>query len=155
MKGHDALMSSTNQTWGTPTWLFLKLHGEFVFTLDPCASNENHKCDKYFTEEQDGLSQSWKGYTVFINPPYSESKKWITKACNEFIQNNVTSVMLLPARTDTIAFQDIIAPRAAQIRFLKGRIKFEGATSGSTFPSAVVVFSEKDYDERVIFVDYR
>ena len=47
--------------WYTPTDFFEELNKEFNFNLDPCATDDNHKCDKYFTREEDGLSQNWGG----------------------------------------------------------------------------------------------
>ena len=47
--------------WETPQALFDELDREFGFTLDVCATKENAKCEKYFTKEQDGLSQNWGG----------------------------------------------------------------------------------------------
>jgi len=61
--------SSVSSEWDTPQDFFDKLNAQFDFTLDPCATEANAKCDKYFTPEDDGLSQSWKGHTVFVNPP--------------------------------------------------------------------------------------
>lgn len=55
------MMSSNTDEWGTPKQFFEELNKEFNFTLDPCATNENHKCNKYFTKEQDGLKQTWGG----------------------------------------------------------------------------------------------
>lgn len=55
--------------WGTPPAIFDELNSEFRFTLDAAASDANAKCDTYFTLETDGLAQSWKGHTVFCNPP--------------------------------------------------------------------------------------
>ena len=53
--------SSATDLWSTPQAFYDKLDDEFNFTLDPCSTHENHKCDKYFTEEDDGLAQSWDG----------------------------------------------------------------------------------------------
>ena len=52
--------------WETPQYFFDLLDEEFHFTLDPCASFENKKCEKYYTEKDDGLMQNWTGETVFI-----------------------------------------------------------------------------------------
>lgn len=155
MRGHRQLTSSSNQSWATPVWLFDKLNSEFHFTLDPCASDLNHKCSNYFTVEQDGLARTWEDQVVYINPPYNEQNGWINKAFHEFQEHGVTSVLLLPSRTDKIIFHELIAPYASQVRFLKGRIKFVGAEHGSTFPSCLVIFSSHRYSERFIFVDYR
>ena len=51
--------------WYTPTDFFEELNKEFNFNLDPCATDDNHKCDKYFTREEDGLSQNWGGTECF------------------------------------------------------------------------------------------
>lgn len=129
------MFSSETDMWETPKWLFDELDKEFHFDLDVCAIPENAKCEQYFTPETDGLSQEWNG-TVWCNPPYGrEIGKWVKKAA----QSNCTVVMLLPARTDTKWFHDYIY-RKAEIRFLKGRLKFGGSQNSAPFPSMVVVF---------------
>lgn len=82
--------STGKDDWGTPQDLFDALNKEFNFTLDPCADDNNHKCAKYYTIEQDGLAQSWAGETVFCNPPYSRKTKtnagqiaWVQKCYKE------------------------------------------------------------------------
>lgn len=50
--------------------------------------------------------------------------------------------MLIPARTDTKAFHEYIYGKA-EIRFLKGRLRFVGATYNAPFPSMVVIFKDK------------
>ena len=78
-------MSKSNE-WETPIDLFEKLNDEFNFTLDPCSTDNNHKCDKYYTQEVDGLKQSWKGERVFCNPPYGRAiKDWVKKSYEESI----------------------------------------------------------------------
>lgn len=61
MKGQKTLFSSASEEWATPQELFDKLNEEFNFTLDPCATPQNHKCEQYFTKEQDGLKMDWGG----------------------------------------------------------------------------------------------
>ena len=143
------LMFSTGKKddWGTPQWLFDELNKEFNFTLDPAASYENAKCKKYYTVVEDGLKQDWTGERVFCNPPYSKKTKsnpgqeaWIKKCYEE--GQKTTVILLLPARTDTIAFHKYIYGRS-DIRFLKGRIKFQGAKHGAPFPSMVVIFRKE------------
>lgn len=56
---HPSLHTSKKQDWVTPDWLFTKLDREFHFGLDAAASDLNHKCEKYFTEADDGLKQKW------------------------------------------------------------------------------------------------
>lgn len=135
--------SSETPEWGTPQNLFDELNIEFNFTLDPCATKQNAKCAKYYTQEDDGLSKDWSGEVVFCNPPYGRvMPKWVKKAA-EAIGGKV--VLLIPARTDTKYFHDYIYNKA-EIRFIKGRIKFEGKQVGSgaaPFPSMVVIFNKK------------
>ena len=136
------LFSSNKDDWATPQDFYDKLNAEFHFTLDPCADDKNHKCDIYYTKEQDGLSQNWGGQTVFCNPPYGSKStgNWIKKCAEESKKPNTTVVMLIPARTDTRAFHEYIYGKA-EIRFIKGRLKFGGSSNSAPFPSMVVVFS--------------
>lgn len=57
----EALFSRQSDEWPTPQAIFDELNEEFEFDLDPCATSENHKCNRYFTLENDGLSQKWGG----------------------------------------------------------------------------------------------
>jgi hypothetical protein len=52
------------------------------------------------------------------------------------------TVFLLPARTDTRWFHNLILPHAREIRFCRGRLKFGGAMNSALFPSMIVVFGE-------------
>ena len=82
---NKALLSSKSQEWRTPRSFFENLDREFHFVLDAAATAENAKCERYFTPETDGLSQSWNvGGSVFCNPPYGrEIGKWVEKAYRE------------------------------------------------------------------------
>ncbi len=132
-----ALSSKTDQ-WETPQDLFDTLDKKFNFNLDPCADLSNFKCDKYFTEQIDGLKQSWAGHTVFMNPPYDrEIKYWLKKAYEES-KNDTLIVSLIPARTDTSYWHDYIFDKA-EVYFLRGRIKFGQTKNPAPFPSAVVI----------------
>ena len=137
----EVLFSSKEEVWSTPKDFFDKLNEEFHFTLDPCANKDNAKCNEYFTEEQDGLIQDWGGHVVFCNPPYGRKiYNWIKKCSNESKKPNTTVVMLIPARTDTRYFHEFIYPKAKDIRFIKGRLKFGDSKNSAPFPSMVVVF---------------
>ena len=134
------MFSSTNGEWETPQSFFDMLEKEFGFTLDPCCTPETAKCDKYYTTEDDGLSKSWEGHTVFMNPPYGRNiKYWIKKAYEEGKKNNTIVVVLIPSRTDTKYWHDYCM-KAKSIMFIKGRLKFGGSKNAAPFPSAVVVF---------------
>ena len=137
----ELMFSSQTDQWATPQEFFDKLNEEFYFTLDPCADEFNHKCEKYFTKEQNGLIQSWEGETVFCNPPYGrEIGKWVQKCFLEVVDGGCKcAVMLIPARTDTQWFHKYIYEKA-EVRFLKGRLKFGDSKNSAPFPSMVVIF---------------
>lgn len=59
------LFSSNSDEWATPQWLFDELNEEFDFTLDPCATEENHKVSNYLTKYDNSLAISWGGRESF------------------------------------------------------------------------------------------
>ncbi len=133
--------SSNTDLWSTPQDLFDRLNEEFHFDIDVCATEENTKCQKYFSPETNGLSKKWEG-VCFMNPPYGrEIGKWIKKAYESSL-NGATVVCLIPARTDTAYWHDYVM-KAKDIRFLRGRLKFGNATNSAPFPSAVVIFEKE------------
>lgn len=141
----EVIYSSRSEDWATPQYLFDALNAEFQFTLDPCANETNHKCKNYYTKTEDGLSKSWQGNTVFCNPPYGkEIVLWVSKCCAESRKHGIVVVMLIPARTDTKWFHKYIYNNPeAEIRFIKGRLKFGESKNYAPFPSMVVVFGKK------------
>lgn len=85
------------------------------------------------------------GWRTFCNPPYGRViGDWVKKAYEE--SRNGLVVMLLPARTDTKWFHEYIYGKA-EIRFLKGRLKFGDSVNSAPFPSMIVVF-KKGLNER-------
>ena len=133
-----AMFSNKSNEWATPQAFFEELNNEFHFTLDPCSTHENAKCVNHYTVEDDGLSKNWGGQTVFCNPPYGrELPKWVKKCYDE--SKRAVVVMLIPARTDTRWFHDYIYNKA-EIRFIKGRLKFGDGKSPAPFPSMVVIY---------------
>ena len=143
-----AMFSSKKMDWCTPQDLFDKLNLHFKFVLDAAATQDNAKCDLYFTPETDGLLQSWDvGGPVFVNPPYGrEIGRWVEKAYMES-QKGITIVMLIPARTDTRYFHQYIYKKA-ETYFIRGRLRFtneKGECKGSApFPSMVVIYNRRN-----------
>lgn len=131
----EAMFSSKTDLWATPQDFFDMLNSEFHFQTDVCALPENAKCRTFYTPEQDGLAQTWEG-VCWCNPPYGRQiGKWVQKAS----ESNATVVMLIPARTDTAWFHDYIYGKA-EVRFVRGRLKFGEAKNAAPFPSMVVIF---------------
>ena len=140
---NDLMFSSKTDLWATPQDFFDKLNDEFHFDIDVCANETNHKCDTYYTKEQNGLAQEWKGI-CWCNPPYGrEIGKWVEKAYRSAMTGDALVVMLLPARTDTRWFHDYICDKA-QIRFVRGRLKFGDSKNSAPFPSMIVVFRKEN-----------
>lgn len=129
--------SSETDLWATPQDFFDRLNEEFGFELDVCATPENAKCARYFTERENGLLQTWKGI-CWMNPPYGrEIAQWIKKAYESALAG-ATVVCLVPSRTDTQWWHDYCMK--GEIRFVRGRLKFGGVIDNAPFPSAVVIF---------------
>jgi phage N-6-adenine-methyltransferase len=134
---NEGIFSSKTDMWSTPQEFFDRQNAIYNFELDVCATKDNAKCDRYFTEADDGLSQEWVG-TCWMNPPYGrEIGKWMRKAY-ESSQSGATVVCLVPARTDTAWWHDFATN--GQIEFIRGRLKFGGSKNSAPFPSAIVVF---------------
>lgn len=81
----ETLFSSATDEWETPQDVFDRLNAEFHFTLDPCSTDQNAKCRKHYTKEQDGLKQDWSGETVWCNPPYGKEIGLWCKKCYDHV----------------------------------------------------------------------
>ena len=128
MKNAACFMSLTVE-WPTPKALYDKLDSEFHFNFDPCPLGGA-------VDGTARLLNNWKGKRVFCNPPYGPG----IRPFLECWQDAELAVYLIPARTDTRWFHDICLPHASEIRFIKGRVHFDGAKNPSPFPSMIVVF---------------
>lgn len=137
MSNMNVHFSSATEMWATPQEFFDKYNEIYKFETDVCASPENAKCENYFTEQDNGLEQEWKG-SCWMNPPYGRTiKSWMKKAYESSL-NGATVVCLVPSRTDTVWWHDYAVK--GEIEFIKGRLKFGGHKNPAPFPSAVVVF---------------
>lgn len=138
---NKALFSSCSPHWNTPTDLYAFLDSEFHFNDDPCPSGGIF-----------GLDREW-GTRTYCNPPYGRYVgAWIEKGIEEARKKKVI-VFLLPARTDTAWFHDLVLPNAKEIRFLRGRLYFtrpDGSSGRAPFPSMIVVFNgAREFGEMV------
>ncbi len=146
--------------WGTPIKLFAPIDEEFGFTLDVCAISENAKCERFFTPQDDGLSQSWENEVCWCNPPYGKDVvKWCKKALAES-KRGATTVLLIPCKTNTNWWHDFVMPYA-EIRFLRGRVAFvypngEQTTQALPWPLAFVIYRglgdfNKNFESQTLF----
>jgi DNA N-6-adenine-methyltransferase (Dam) len=130
------LFTSLRGDWKTPRALYQALDAEFRFDYDPCPAKPKF----------DGLKSEW-GHINFVNPPYGkEITKWIQKGYQENLKGK-TIVFLIPSRTDSRWWHDYIM-KAAEIRFIRGRLKFDDQKNPAPFPSAIAVFKHKNYGKQ-------
>lgn len=140
-----AMGQAASHEWETPGALFAQLREEFgPFDLDAAATRHNSKGTLFYSREKSGLTRTWVG-RVWLNPPYGRHLPlFLAKALEELGKGNAELVVcLIPARTDTAWWHDLVIPHAKLIRFLRGRVGFvraDGKRSVAPFPSAVVVF---------------
>ena len=126
--------------WATPDLMFQDWHERFDFTLDAAATAENKKLERYCI---DGLSDSWAGERVWINPPYSDPLPWCRRAYEETASGNCPLVvMLLRVDTSTAWFHDWLLGKA-EIEWLRRRIRFVGATGSPNFASMLAIYRSK------------
>ena len=123
---NKVMFSSASDHWSTPKDTYDALDKEFHFNDDPCPIGGGG-----------GLEREW-GTSTFVNPPYSEIKEWVAYGFAQAEQGK-TIVMLIPSRTDTRWWHDYVM-NGAEIRFIKGRLKFGGSKNSAPFPSAIVIF---------------
>lgn len=122
--------SSQRLDWRTPKAVYQILDAEFGFDHDPCPVKP----------KVDGLESEW-GKVNYVNPPYGrEIGKWIKKGYEES-KKGKTVVFLIPSRTDTRWWHDYIM-KAKEIRFIKGRLKFDDQKNSAPFPSAIVIYEK-------------
>jgi site-specific DNA-methyltransferase (adenine-specific) len=132
----SVFLRSQTVEWPTEQAFFDQLDREFQFTVDVAATAENAKCARFYDIDSDGLVQDWDGETVWCNPPYGDRiKDWIYKAAT----SDATTVLLVPARTDVKWFHELVIGRA-EVRFVKGRLRFGDAKDFAPFPSMLVIF---------------
>lgn len=130
--------------WATPQQAFDALHAEFGFTVDAAAEAKNAKLPTFF---RDGLASDWAGKRVFCNPPYSDLYPWLQKAAERVAE---IAVLVLPVRTGTTWWHDFVwdhdakpmpGPRpGVELRWVRGRMKFEGADGSPAWDTVVAIF---------------
>jgi phage N-6-adenine-methyltransferase len=133
----------------TPPNIFDPLNEEFGFTLDAAAASENTKCEQFFSMENSGLINSWRGHkAVWLNPPYNVKSliQFTAKALAEVLLHDLTVVLLVPCKTDQKWFQDLWKEYKSEyslynidFRWVDKRIKFLGNEHAAGFANAVVV----------------
>lgn len=126
----NACFSSKSVHWRTPKKIYTELNKEFKFDFDPCPFKDKKK---------DGLNIKW-GKNVYCNPPYNQIYVWLLKGLMELRLKHTESVVyLLPSRTDTDWFHELVLPNYDEIRLIRGRVKFDNKNN-APFPSCIIIF---------------
>jgi len=116
---------SLSDEWETPFEIYIWLTKKYNFncTLDVCASKDNTQCEKYFDEKTNGLKQKWDPVN-WCNPPRKFYKDFVKKACDEFLESNRETIMLIPANSLCTSYAEKYIIPHAQIYPIIGRINF-------------------------------
>jgi phage N-6-adenine-methyltransferase len=133
------MFSSKKQDWKTPPELFNKLDEIFCFSLDCASADYNNVCRRYRSAESPPEWSAEGETALWLNPPFQPAKlcrKLVEEVLDKSDEHDIPCAILLPARTDTRLWQEVIFPRCV-VLFLRGRLQFVGASHGATFPTAI------------------
>lgn len=133
MTYNQGMLTRKKQDYNTPSQIYKLLDKEFHFDCDPSLLPHANGLVK-----QDMLGSDW-GNSNFVNPPYRYIAKWIKKGFEEWKKDKII-VFLIPSRTDTAWWHDYIMNYAEEVRFIRRRIKFDGARWDAPFASCIVIF---------------
>jgi phage N-6-adenine-methyltransferase len=148
MSGHIKDMLS--QHWNTPASIVDAVRDVFggQIDLDPCDNEFSitKPLVSFQLPVNDGLKNDWaevsyflnRRINVYCNPPFGRSNDgtsvadWVKK-CAETMNSPIinSTVLLLPASTETTFWHEHIWPTADAICFIKGRVSFQLAGKGS------------------------
>lgn len=118
----------------TPELLRLLLQNEFNFEgmINAFSVKMASQCDSL-------LKEPWFKST-FVVPHYSNVKQWLQKCIAERAKGNIIAI-LLPARTNTHWFTDLVINSADEVRFVEGRMTMPGFKTQSPFPDCIAIFA--------------
>src|SRR5690606_27127678 len=122
LQKHNKISYSNH--WATPKEIYDKYVNEQCY-YDPCPLND----DTFTFQDIDRK--------IFLNPPYSEISNWINWAINEYKKFGNHIVILIPYRTDTKYFHQLLEC-GCDLEFIKGRLRFGDLKGTAPFPSVLV-----------------
>lgn len=142
-----ALLSSQKHTWRTPETVLdpVRRFCGGNIQCDPCSgpgSLVNAGLEYWLERGEDGLTLPWKS-TSYVNPPYGRAQKcWAVRSALLWFTESIESLLLIPARPDTVLWQDEVLAAPA-ICFWRGRIRFVDAPAPAPFPSAMIYYGDR------------
>lgn len=146
----EVMHSSDRQDWRTPKAFFESLNAIYKFDLDGAARSDNALCADFVSPASDALTYiPSRPRTIWLNPPYGRGiTDRFARQAQVWCEKGSTVVMLLPARTDTKMWHEVIERGVeegwATYKFVKGRLHFDDGKDPAPFPSVVVVFSNSE-----------
>lgn len=141
--GADKFTSSKSDEHYTPPNILQAVYeclGEL--DLDPCSnshSSPNVNAKKHFTIEDDGLAQEWSG-RVFINPPFSDIKRWVPHVISEYSSGRVTEAIALTKAYPRTNWYKKLRESCQAICFVEGYQKYGKAQTSATFGTLLTYF---------------
>jgi phage N-6-adenine-methyltransferase len=139
-----------SDTWLTPQWIIDKIG---LSTLDPCGYCDGafvRTAENYFSLDQgrDGLAEEWFG-SVYVNPPYTQTDKWLKRAIEYFRATGNSVIFCLPCRTSNKWFQENVK-HATGILFFDKRLHFLDSNGtdrgGAAFPACLVAYGMEAWE---------
>lgn len=149
------LLPAHTVEWETPQDLFDAVDQHFSFTVDVAASDENHKCERYYTKEQNGLQQDWCGEVIWCNPPYDAwSLAAFTVKAIRAIESDPTTqaVFLVPVKADQAWFHRCAC--YGSVWLISGRVRFGQARHTAPMPVCLIVMGGGRVAGRVTPLEY-
>ena len=142
--------NSGNNEWYTPE-KYIDLAREVLgaIDLDPAScelANETVKAERFYSEQDDGLTKEWTG-RVWMNPPYGSDLigQFTEKFAKEYTAGNITEgIVLVNNATETAWFCNMMTAASAVV-FPRGRIRYNSPTKESNAPiqgQAFIYFGE-------------
>lgn len=132
-KNIDACFSSETDNWRTPKFIY----DYFIYELNCIDTFEYNSLQNEFEIDRG------RNLKLFCNPPFSKLKdipKWIK---HNFCDLNNEIYLLIPARTDTKYFHEMIQLKPF-IYFIKGRLKYNDVDKSAPFPTILLHFTKED-----------
>ena len=123
-----------SDNYATPKKFYNQINAEYGFTFDPCPYKHDFRWN--------GLEVDWNG-NIYCNPPYSSIEPFIEKGIVEIRKGNAKKIVyLIPVRSDTKYWHNLIMKFASEIIFVQGRLNFNESKSPAPFPCVLIVFDE-------------
>lgn len=150
---HVSLNSGENE-WYTPKpYIESAKRVMGSIDLDPAScelANKNVQAEKYFTQEDNGLEQTWNG-NVWMNPPYAQPliSEFASAITQKYFDGEINQAcVLVNNATETGWFQEMLEVASA-VCFVKGRIKFidtKGNPGGAPLQGQAILYMGKKPD---------